>query len=66
MGGRLVNRLLDAGWTVRVLARHPERLRDHPWIEKVEVVGGDATDAGALDEAMRDVDVAYYLLHSLQ
>ena len=66
VGGRLVPRLLEAGWTVRVLARHPERLRDHPWIGNVEVVGGDATDSGALDEAMRDVDVAYYLLHSLQ
>lgn len=66
VGGRLVPRLLDAGFRVRVLARHPERLRDLPWAGQVEVAVGDAGDPASAREALRDVDVAYYLLHSLQ
>jgi uncharacterized protein YbjT (DUF2867 family) len=65
IGGRLVPELLAAGFTVRVLARSPDRLRDHPWADRIEVVAGDATDPAAVARAMADVDVAYYLLHSL-
>ncbi|MFM9136314.1 MAG: SDR family oxidoreductase [bacterium] len=66
VGGRLVPRLLEAGFRVRVLARHPERLRDMPWFADVEVVAGDAGDPDAVRSALAGVDVAYYLLHSLQ
>ena len=66
VGGRLVPRLLDAGWRVRVLARHPDRLRDLPWANHVEIVPGDAGDATAVTAALADVEVAYYLLHSIQ
>ena len=66
VGGRLVPRLLEAGFRVRVLARHPERLRDMPWFADVEVVGGDAGEPDAVRGALAGVDVAYYLLHSLQ
>ena len=31
IGGRLVRELLNHGYRVRVLARNPERLKDHPW-----------------------------------
>lgn len=65
IGGRLVPELLAAGHRVRCLARSPERLRDHPWAGEVEVVRGDVTDAASVAEAMRDVDVAYYLVHAL-
>lgn len=65
IGGRLVPELLAAGYRVRCLARTPRKLRDHPWAGKVEVVRGDVTDPGSLDEAMRGVDVAYYLVHAL-
>jgi uncharacterized protein YbjT (DUF2867 family) len=65
IGGRLVPELLAAGHDVRVLARHPERLADRSWIGRVEVVTGDAEDAAALRRALTDVDVAYYLLHSM-
>ncbi|MFD4142749.1 SDR family oxidoreductase [Streptomyces sp. NPDC058572] len=65
IGGRLVPELLGAGYQVRCLARTPAKLRDHPWARDVEVVRGDVTDAGSLGEAMRDVDVAYYLVHAL-
>jgi uncharacterized protein YbjT (DUF2867 family) len=50
---------------VRVLARNPERLKDHPWINRVEIASGDANDEYALTQAMQGVDVAYYLLHAL-
>ncbi|NEE06508.1 NAD(P)H-binding protein, partial [Streptomyces sp. SID7499] len=65
IGGRLVPALLDAGYRVRALARTPQKLRDYPWADRVEVVRGDVTDAASLAEAMRDVDVAYYLVHAL-
>lgn len=65
IGGRLVPELLAAGHRVRCLARSPERLRDHPWAGETEVVRGDVTDAASVAEAMRGVDVAYYLVHAL-
>ncbi|MBL1108965.1 SDR family oxidoreductase [Streptomyces sp. 5-8] len=65
IGGRLVPELLDAGYRVRCLARSPGKLRDHPWAAQVETVRGDVTDADSVAAAMRDVDVAYYLVHAL-
>ncbi|GGS26791.1 NAD(P)-dependent oxidoreductase [Streptomyces aureoverticillatus] len=65
IGGRLVPELLGAGHRVRCLARSPEKLRDHPWAGRVEIVRGDVTDAGSVGAAMRDIDVAYYLVHAL-
>ncbi|MET7645553.1 SDR family oxidoreductase [Streptomyces sp. NPDC005426] len=65
IGGRLVPELLAAGYRVRCLARSPEKLRDYPWAGEVEIVRGDVTDARSLAPAMRDVDVAYYLVHAL-
>lgn len=65
IGGRLVPELLAAGHQVVCLARTPEKLRDHPWADRVTVRRGDVTDAGSLAEAMRGVDVGYYLVHAL-
>jgi len=65
IGGRLVPELLAAGMRVRVLARHPERLRDTPWFDEVEIVRGDATSEADDRRALAGVDVAYFLLHSL-
>ncbi|MGV9246317.1 SDR family oxidoreductase [Streptomyces sp. NPDC003710] len=65
IGGRLVPDLLAAGHRVRCLARSPGKLRDHPWAGEVEVVAGDVTRAESVAEAMRGVDVAYYLVHAL-
>ena len=58
--------LLAAGKRVRVFARHPERLRDASWFDDVEVVAGNAHDPVAVEHALQGVDVAYFLLHSLQ
>lgn len=65
IGGRLVPELLEAGHSVRCLARSPDKLRDHPWAEDAEVVRGDVTDPASVKAAMQDIDVAYYLVHAL-
>src|SRR6478735_3732467 len=65
IGGRLVPALLEAGFQVRAMARHPESLRDRPWRRQVEVVKADASDADDLQAALEGVDVAYYLIHAL-
>ncbi len=66
IGGRLVPELLAAGWRVRALARHPERLRGRSWSQDIEVAAGDASDPEFLKTAMDGVDVGYYLIHSIQ
>ncbi|MGW5645682.1 SDR family oxidoreductase [Saccharopolyspora sp. NPDC003752] len=65
IGGRLVPLLLDAGHRVRCLVRSPEKLRDVPWRDRVEVVRGDLLDADQVRSACEGVDVLYYLVHSL-
>ncbi|MFK0023783.1 SDR family oxidoreductase [Streptomyces sp. NPDC090798] len=65
IGGRLVPELLEAGHRVRCLARSPAKLRDYPWAGDAEVVRGDVTDCGSVAEALRGIDVAYYLVHAL-
>jgi uncharacterized protein YbjT (DUF2867 family) len=65
IGGRLVPRLIEEGHRVRVVVRRPERLRDVPWAGGVDLVDGDLTDAAAVARAMRDIEVVYYLVHSM-
>ena len=65
VGSHLVPRLLDAGYRVRVLARDPSRLRNHPWSTRVHAVRGDALNPETLSSAMSGVAAAYYLIHSL-
>ncbi|WP_346006771.1 tryptophan-rich sensory protein [Janibacter terrae] len=65
IGGLLVPRLLDDGWSVRVLTRSAGKLRSHDWADRVEVVEGDATSGEDLRRALAGVDVAYYLVHSM-
>ncbi|MBF4634315.1 SDR family oxidoreductase [Agreia pratensis] len=65
VGGRLVPRLIDAGFRVRVLVRDPVKLTDVPWASEVEIVTGDLDDASTLPAAMEGVEVLYYLVHSM-
>src|ERR1700727_689889 len=65
IGGRLVPELLRAGYTVRCMARDPGKLSDRPWSDEVEIAVADAMDESAVRHALQDVDVAYYLIHSL-
>lgn len=65
IGGRLVPRLIAAGFAVRVLARYPEKLRQVPWVGQVQIVEGDIADHAAMTAALKGVDVLYYLVHSM-
>lgn len=65
LGGRLVPRLLTGGYRVRTLTRSSERIAALPWADEVEVVEGDAVDPGAMERAMADVDIVYFLVHSM-
>lgn len=65
IGSRLVPRLLDSGARVHVLARHPDKLHDVPWCDQVSVCRGDLSDEHSLLEALRGVDIAYHLVHSM-
>ncbi|HVQ88603.1 MAG TPA: SDR family oxidoreductase [Actinomycetes bacterium] len=65
IGGRLVPELLAAGFHVRVLTRRAEQLRDRPWFADVDIVVGDASDEDVLARSLANIEVAYYLLHSL-
>ncbi len=66
VGGRLVPRLLDAGYAVRVLVRgSAHRLDGRPWKDRVDIVIGDVLALETLGAAMRDIDAAYYLIHSM-
>ena len=60
IGRRLVPALLDAGHDVRAMTRRPDDY-DGPG----EPVGADVMDADSLGPALDGVDVAIYLVHSL-
>lgn len=60
IGRRLVPALVEDGHDVRAMTRHPESY-DGPG----EPVGADVSDRASLDDALRGVDVAIYLVHSL-
>lgn len=65
IGSRLVPALLDPGHDVRVLTRSRDKLAERSWIDRVDVVEGDATRRRDLDTALDGIEVAYYLLHSM-
>ncbi|MFI7446017.1 SDR family oxidoreductase [Nonomuraea sp. NPDC049714] len=65
IGGRLVPELLAAGHDVRCMVRSPARLRDLPWAGRVEIAGADAGDAARTADALRGIEVAYYLIHTM-
>jgi uncharacterized protein YbjT (DUF2867 family) len=64
VGGRLRPALEARGHQVRCLARRPDLLvaKTGP---TTEVVRGDVLDRPSLDAALRGVDAAYYLVHSM-
>jgi uncharacterized protein YbjT (DUF2867 family) len=65
VGGRLVPQLIERGYDVRVMARDPRKVAGQPWSGRVEVAQADADDQSQVSTAMRDIDVVYYLLHSI-
>ena len=65
VGGRLVPRLLEGGHSVRILVRDSARVIGRPWADQVEVSKGDVSNFESLPDAMKGIDTAYYLIHSL-
>ena len=61
VGGALVTRLAADGHDLRGLARDPARVR-----VDVPTTRGDVTTGAGLQEALDGVDVAYYLIHSME
>lgn len=66
VGGRLVPRLLEAGYEVRCLVRDAARLQGYPWLDRVEVTQGDALEHESLISALKGISTAYYLIHGMQ
>ncbi len=64
VGGRLLRLLEGRGHAVRCLARRPEALADKVG-PSTDVVAGDVLDRPSLDAALRGIDVAYFLVHSM-
>lgn len=62
VGGQLISLLEKQPVFLRCLARNPDKLR--PLVkESTEIVRGDVLDAPSLDEALKGVHTAYYLVH---
>nr|MBA2317541.1 NAD(P)H-binding protein [Euzebyales bacterium] len=65
VGGRLVPRLLAAGYRVRCMVRSPGKVAGLPWGDDVEVVRGDLLEDDGLSEAFEGAAAAFHLVHSM-
>jgi len=64
IGSRLVDRLIEAGHAPRVAGRHPDGLRTRwPDLPAVEL---DVLRPATSGAALEGIDVAYYLVHSME
>jgi uncharacterized protein YbjT (DUF2867 family) len=72
VGSLLIPRLRSEGHTIRALGRDPVRVTaalqetSADGAANVEVLRGDALSGEGLDRALAQVDVAYYLIHSME
>ena len=64
IGSNLVPFLTKRGKRVRAVSRNPAVLEGREWLG-VECAGADALDPASLEPVLRDVDTAYYLVHSM-
>ena len=65
VGGRLVRSLLERGHQVRVFVRDEKKVAQYSWAKSVEITVGNVTDFEATRNALNEIEVAYYLLHSI-
>ena len=65
IGGRLISRLLKQGHDVRIFVRDSRRISGRSWLRQVEIVTGDLLQAESVSHALKGVDAAYYLVHSM-
>jgi len=64
VGGRLLKLLQGTENTIRCLVRNPDHLRERTDVS-VEIFKGDLLDYKSLSPAFKEIDIAYYLVHSL-
>ncbi|ALA66434.1 DNA-binding protein [Corynebacterium lactis RW2-5] len=77
VGGNVTRELINKGWAVRTLSRSRDKALSMEWGDhivdegdtagagQVEVFEGDASRPEDLDQALRGIDVAWYLVHSM-
>ncbi|MFN8384373.1 MAG: NmrA family NAD(P)-binding protein [Anaerolineales bacterium] len=65
IASRLIPQLLERGYRVRTLARHPQRLKARKWFSQVEMAQGDVMNIESLIRALDGVHTAYYLIHNM-
>ncbi|MBA4394942.1 MAG: DUF2867 domain-containing protein, partial [Desulfobacca sp.] len=67
VGGRLVPKLLQAGYRIRALGRSVAKLKGRPWSNHplVELAAGDVLDKASLEKALDGCWAAFYLVHSM-
>ena len=65
VGGRLVRNLIEQGHSVRVFVRDTKKVTQYSWANSVEIVAGDVRNYEDVRSALAGIDVAYYLLHSI-
>ncbi|MCK5310461.1 MAG: NAD(P)H-binding protein, partial [Desulfobacteraceae bacterium] len=67
IGGRLVLRLLEAGYRVRAMARSMKKIQGKTWEghPNLELVKADLHNPDSLEKALQGCNVAYYLVHSM-
>jgi len=67
IGGRLVPRLLEAGYRVRAIGRSPAKLQGRSWADHplLDLAQADVLHPEALDSALAGVDALFYLVHSM-
>ncbi|MFA4929961.1 MAG: NAD(P)H-binding protein [Patulibacter sp.] len=64
VGGRLLRALADEPVRIRAMVRDREHY-DPPTDIRFEIAEADVQDEASLASALRDVDVAYYLIHAM-
>ena len=64
VGGRLLKSLVKHGYKITCLARKPEYLKDKV-AKDVEIIKGDVLDKASLQKALANIDIAFYLVHSM-
>ena len=62
VGGRLVPRLLERGYPLRVISRRPIQLAGRPWREHVEVIQGDVHKPETMFQAFHGIHTAFYMI----
>ena len=67
VGGRLVPKLLEAGYRVRAAGRSLDKLASRPWAGHplLELARVDLLDRPSLDEALAGCGPVFYLVHSM-